>query len=60
MVGRADLLSAFLSLGVFIIYHRVAKAKQISSVINVLTIIFCCILSLMAMLCKEQGLMIMV
>lgn len=60
VVGRADLLSACLSLLVFIIYHRAAKAKQITTVANIIAMLFCCILSIMAMLCKEQGLMIMV
>lgn len=60
VVGRADLLSACLSLIVFIIYCRAAKQKQISTVTNLITTIICCILSAMAMLCKEQGLMIMV
>lgn len=59
IVGRADLLSACLSLLVFIIYHRTAKAKQLSTLINIISTVFCCILSAMAMLCKEQGLMIM-
>lgn len=60
IVGRADLLSACLSLFVFIIYHRTAKAKQINTLTNIIATVFCCILSAMAMLCKEQGLMIMV
>lgn len=60
VVGRADLLSACLSLIVFIIYNRAAKQKQISTITNIITTIMCCILSALAMLCKEQGLMIMV
>lgn len=60
IVGRADLLSACLSLLVFIIYHRIAHAKQITMISNIMATSFCCILSVMAMLCKEQGLMIMV
>lgn len=60
VVGRADLLSTFLSLLVFIIYHKTAKAKKITTVANTIATLFCCILSVMAMLCKEQGLMIMV
>lgn len=60
IVGRADLLSACLSLFVFVIYHKTAKAKQINTLANIIAIVFCCILSVMAMLCKEQGLMIVV
>lgn len=60
MVGRADLLSACLSLIVFIFYNRAAKAKQITTIANIITTLLCCILSALAMLCKEQGLMIMV
>lgn len=60
IVGRADLLSACLSLFVFIIYHRAATDKKISTANNLVIILCCCILSVLAMLCKEQGIMIMV
>lgn len=60
VVGRADLLSAFLSLLTFVFYHRAANAKHITSTANAIATLFCCVLSVMAMLCKEQGLMIMV
>jgi len=60
VVGRADLLSACLSLLAFIIYYRTANTKQISTTVNTIATFCCCILSVLAMLCKEQGLMIMV
>lgn len=60
VVGRADLLSACLSLFVFMIYYKTAKTKQITTTANIIATLLCCVLSVMAMLCKEQGLMIMV
>ncbi|VVC24336.1 Hypothetical protein CINCED_3A015339 [Cinara cedri] len=59
VVGRADLLSTCISLFVFIIYQKAAKTKQITTMTNFIITLICCILSCMAMLCKEQGLMIM-
>ncbi|XP_050432156.1 protein O-mannosyl-transferase TMTC4-like [Adelges cooleyi] len=60
VVGRADLLSACLFLLVFIIYHNAANSKTISFKVNLATSLFCCILSFIAMLCKEQGVMILI